>query len=69
MSETKMISYRFGIGEEPTDEMLLKLMKEVAAEAKESNQRATELYWEQMLSNIEKKKQIWSERIKILLNA
>ena len=48
MSETKMISYRFGIGEEPTDEMLSKLMKEVAAEAKESNQRATELYWEQI---------------------
>ena len=64
MSETKMISYRFGIGEEPTDEMLLKLMKEVAAEAKESNQRATELYWEQMLSNIEKKKQIYYFTIK-----
>ena len=32
-----MNSYRFGLGEEPTDEMLLELMKEVAIEANESN--------------------------------
>ncbi|MBQ8761376.1 MAG: hypothetical protein IJZ06_08155 [Bacteroidales bacterium] len=69
MSDVKLNSYRFGFGEEPTDEMLLKLMKEVADEAKESNQKATEFYWNQMLDNIEKKKQIWSERIKSLLNA
>lgn len=69
MSEAKMISYRFGIGEEPTDEMLSKLMKEVAAEAKEGNQKATEFYWQQMLNNIEKKKLMWSERIKLLSNA
>ena len=41
MSEVKLNSYRFGLGEEPSDEMLLKLMKEVALEAKESNQKAT----------------------------
>ena len=69
MSEAKIISYRFGLGEEPTDEMLSKLMKEVAAEAKESNRKATEFYWQQMLNNIEKKKQMWSERIKLLVNA
>lgn len=69
MSDVKLNTYRFGFGEEPTDEMLLKLMEEVAAEAKESNQEATEFYWNQMLDNIEKKKQIWSGRIKSLLNA
>lgn len=69
MSEAEMNSYRFGLGIEPTDEMLLKLMKEVALEAKEGNQKATEFYWKQTLDNIEKKKQIWSERIKSLLNA
>lgn len=69
MSEVKMNSYRFGLGEEPTDEMLLELMKEVAIEANESNKRATEFYWKQMLDNIERKKQIWSERIKLLINA
>lgn len=69
MSEVKLNSYRFGLGEEPSDEMLLKLMKEVALEAKESNQKATEFYWKQMLDNIEMKKRIWSERIKSLTNA
>ena len=69
MSEVKMNSYRFGLGEEPTDEMLLELMKEVAIEANESNKRATEFYWKQMLDNIERQKQIWSERIKLLINA
>ena len=44
MSEAEMNSYRFGLGIEPTDEMLLKLMKEVALEAKEGNQKATEFY-------------------------
>ncbi len=68
MPEVDINSYRFGFGEEPTDEMLLKLMNEVATEAKESNRKATELYWKQMLDNIEKKQQIWSNRIKSLVN-
>lgn len=40
MSEKKMKSYRFSSGDEPADEMLSQLMKEVAQEAKESNQKA-----------------------------
>lgn len=37
MSEKEMNSYRFSSGIEPSDEMLKQLMKEVAEEAKESN--------------------------------
>ena len=33
MSEKEMNSYRFGYNEEPTDEMLAQIMKEVAEEA------------------------------------
>ena len=40
MSEKEMNSYRFSSGVEPTDEMLSQLMKEVANEAKNSNQKA-----------------------------
>ena len=38
MSEKEMNAYRFSSGVEPTDEMLSQLMKEVANEAKDSNQ-------------------------------
>lgn len=34
MSEQEMNTYRFGIGEEPTDEMLEQVMREVAEEAR-----------------------------------
>lgn len=37
MSEKGMNSYRFGYNEEPTDEMLAQIMKEVAEEARESH--------------------------------
>ena len=33
MSEKEMNAYRFGTGQEPTDEMLEQVMKEVAQEA------------------------------------
>lgn len=42
MSEKEMNSYRFSSGQEPTDEMLSQLMKEVAQEAHESNQKAVD---------------------------
>ena len=42
MSEKEMNSYRFSSGQEPTDEMLSQLMKEVAQEARESNQKAVD---------------------------
>ena len=40
MSEKEMKSYRFGTGQEPTDEMMEQVMKEVAQEARESSKKA-----------------------------
>ena len=48
MSEKEMNAYRFGTGQEPTDEMLEQVMKEVAQEARESSKKATDAHFEQM---------------------
>lgn len=63
-----MNSYRFVSGQEPTDEMLSRLMKEVAEEANAENQKAAETYFSQMRRNIEMKREKWSERISSVLN-
>lgn len=68
MSEKEMNSYRFGTGQEPTDEMLEQIMKEVAQEARESNKRATEAHFEQMRNNIASQKVQWAERINSIIN-
>lgn len=46
MSEKEMNSYRFGTGQEPTDEMLEQVMKEVAQDARESSKRAADAHFE-----------------------
>lgn len=63
-----MNSYRFTSGEEPSDEMLCQIMREVAQEAAESNQRAIEAYFRQMENNIAIKQKIWAKRINNALN-
>ena len=68
MSEQEMKSYRFGSGQEPTDEMLEQVMKEVAQEARESNKRASDAYFEQMRRNIAKNEAMWTERINNIIN-
>lgn len=40
MSEAEMNAYRFTSGKEPTDEMLAQIMKEVAEDARMSNEDA-----------------------------
>ena len=45
MSEKEMNGYRFGKGQEPTDEMLEQIMKEVAQEARESSKKATDVHY------------------------
>ena len=52
MSEKEMNAYRFSSGEEPTDEMLEQIMKEVAQEARESSKKAADAHFEQMRRNI-----------------
>ena len=68
MSEQKMNSYRFTSGEEPSDEMLAQIMKEVAADAKKRQQQATAAYFTEMRKNAEAKKAKWAERINSVIN-
>ena len=68
MSEQEMISYRFGRGQEPTDEMLEQVMKEVAQEARESSKKAADAHFEQMRRNIAAHKGQWTERINSIIN-
>ena len=68
MSEKEMNDYRFGPGQEPTDEMLEQVMKEVAQEARESSKKATEAHFEQMRKNIANNRMQWADRINSIIN-
>ena len=69
MSEKEMNAYRFGTGQEPTDEMLEQIMKEVAQEARESSKKAADAHFEQMRRNIAIKRAKWAEQISQIANA
>ena len=68
MSEKEMKSYRFGTGQEPTDEMLEQVMKEVAQEARESSKKAADAHFEQMRRNIAQNRASRSTRINSIIN-
>lgn len=68
MSEKKLNAYRFSPEQEPTDEMLEQIMKEVAEEAKASNQKAEEEHWERMLQDIAIKQAQWKDKINALIH-
>ncbi len=68
MSEQEMNSYRFLSGQEPSDEMLSQIMKEVAEEARARQQKATEAHFSQMLRNMAEKQERWAERINKVVN-
>lgn len=68
MSEKEMNTYRFGVGEEPTDEMLEQIMKEVAQEARESSKRAADAHFEQMRRNIALNREVLGKRINNIIN-
>ena len=68
MSEKEMNSYRFGTGQEPTDEMLEQGMKEGVQEARESSKKAADIHFEQMRRNIAMNKAKWNERINSIIN-
>ncbi|WP_291528824.1 hypothetical protein [Bacteroides sp. UBA939] len=48
MSENEMNSYRLTSMEEPTDEMLAQLMKEVAEEAKQKSEEAHRIFFQEI---------------------
>lgn len=68
MSEQKMNSYRFISGQEPSDELLEQLMKEVAHDAKVRQEQATAAYFSEMRREAEIVKAKWADRINSAIN-
>ncbi len=64
MSEKEMNAYRLTSLEEPSDEMLAQLMKEVAEEAKRKGEEATEKLFKQLDETILRRKQEWAQKLK-----
>lgn len=62
MSEKEMNSYRLTSLEEPTDRMLITLMKEVAEEAKRKGQEATDKFFKRLDETVALRKKEWEER-------
>lgn len=65
MTKQEMNSYRLTSMEEPTDEQLTTLMKEVAQEAKQKSEDAHRAFFKQMNEEIRKQKKIWAEKYNI----
>ena len=68
MSEAEMNSYRFNSGQEPTDEMLAQIMREVAEDAQRSNKEAANKHLDEMRREMKKDQEKWAERINNLKN-
>ena len=68
MSEEEMNSYRSLSGQEPSDEMLEQLMKEVAHDAKERQEQVTAAYFSEMRREDEILKAKWADRINKAIN-
>lgn len=68
MSEAEMNAYRFNSGKEPTDEMLAQIMREVADDAKSSNEEARKRYFEDLQKGMEELQAKWAERINEIKN-
>lgn len=64
MSEKEMNTYRLTSMEDPTDEMLSTLMKEVAADAKRKGQIATDEMFKRVNEMAAIRKKEWAQRIK-----
>ncbi len=68
MSEAEMNAYRFNSGQEPTDEMLAQIMREVAQEAKKSNEEAASTHLEEMRREMIADEAKWADRINEIKN-
>ena len=68
MSEAEMNEYRFNSGKEPTDEMLAQIMREVAADAKASNEEARKRYFADLQKGIKEQQKKWADRINEIKN-
>lgn len=68
MSEQEMNSYRFTSGQEPSDEMLSQIMKEVAHDARMRQAQATSAYFSEMRREAQSVKAKWADRINSAIN-
>lgn len=68
MSEAEMNSYRFNSGQEPTDEMLAQIMREVADDAKRTNEDAYKKYFDDLRNAANRQQAQWAERINEIKN-
>lgn len=65
MSEKEMNSYRLTSMEEPTDEMLAQLMKEVSEEAKQKSEAAHKKFFQEIRDDIRERRAEWSEKYNV----
>ena len=68
MSEKEMNAYRFSSGVEPSDEMLSQLMKEVAQEAKESNEKAMNEFCDSLKREAKAIRKEWANKQTCAIN-
>ena len=68
MSESKMNSYRFNSGQDPTDEMLSQIMREVADDAKRTNEEASKKYFDELRNEANRQQAEWADRINEVRN-
>ena len=68
MSEAEMNSYRFGTGQEPTDEMLAQIMHEAAVGAKKRHEEASKKYFDELRKGAEEQQAKWADRINEVKN-
>ncbi|MBD5193924.1 MAG: hypothetical protein HDS91_06115 [Bacteroidales bacterium] len=68
MSESEMNSYRFNSGQEPTDEMLSQIMREVADDAKRTNEEASKKYFDELRNEANRQQAEWADRINEVRN-
>ena len=63
-----MNSYRFNSGQEPTDEMLSQIMREVADDAKRTNEEASKKYFDELRNEANRQQAEWADRINEVRN-
>ena len=68
MSESEMNSYRFNSGQDPTDEMLSQIMREVAEDAKRTNEEASKKYFDKLRNEANRQQAEWADRINEVRN-
>ena len=68
MSESEMNTYRFNSGQDPTDEMLSQIMREVADDAKRTNEEASKKYFDELRNEANRQQAEWTDRINEVKN-